>query len=890
MFWSLFVFHDDVRAMAWRAFLLLIVGVAAVRARRGARSFKIAPGEILVIGESSNLGALSGVLWGGRADAQAIRKVRSPDEAGMLAATAPCALAVVADLNMRGVRLTDVRGRVIPVMTDVEVIERLLGRTPLDLLPNDLVAAESRLRYGPSRRQDVAKRGFDLLVAGVLALLTLPLTLVIALVARWTDGSPIVAGTPCIGKDGKPFVLRQFRTNPVAPASNYAAERVSRRSSQWSIFLHASHLNLLPSLWNVIRGDLSMVGPRPETEAHVRLRSVSLPAYRLRMGCRPGLVSLAQVQFRYTEATRDVRMALEYDLYYVKHRSVRLDLHVFARGLGLAVADGGAYLGTRGKTLWRVMTRALADSWLRPSPRGRIIISTPLPKSHDRDDGPLLATLLVGAGNGGRLMANEMRSNPAWGYWPVGYLDDDPAKIGTRLDGLPVLGATEAMAAITRREHIDAIVIAIPSAPEATINRIAELARGTAAQILTMPHLGQSLRSSSGQMRLTSVRITDILGRPVVHPDLDRCRTFIAGRRVLVTGAAGSIGSEVARQVATLNPALLIGLDINESDLFDLQQELASADAPARFAPVVASITNRLRIEEIFARFQPEIVFHAAAYKHVPMMEEHPQEAVWSNTIGTYETARAAAEAGVARFVLVSSDKAVRPSSVMGATKRLAELALRAVSDETGLSACAVRFGNVLGSRGSVIPTFEKQIKAGGPITVTDPRMKRYFMTILEAAGLIVQAGAFGDRNVIYMLDMGDEVAITDLAARMIELHGLRVGVDIAIAYTGLRPGEKLREELSLDFEAARPTSHSKIRILSDAPHAPSRPGSIGVQMARLAESTAGGDRDEIRRVVMSQVALADQLELRWLRDGQHWLSESEGEIDLGASLSIGTL
>jgi FlaA1/EpsC-like NDP-sugar epimerase len=349
-----------------------------------------------------------------------------------------------------------------------------------------------------------------------------------------------------------------------------------------------------------------------------------------------------------------------------------------------------------------------------------------------------------------------------------------------------------------------------------------------------------------------------VLGREVVAADTERCRDFIAGRRVLVTGAAGSIGRDVARQVAQLGPELLIGLDINESDLFDLQQELKALDPPVAFRPLVASITHKKRIDAIFREFRPEIVFHAAAYKHVPMMEEYPQEAIWSNSIGTYETARAAAEAGVQRFVLVSTDKAVRPSSVMGATKRLAELMLRAVSDETGLSTCAVRFGNVLGSRGSVIPTFEKQIAAGGPVTITDPRMKRYFMTIPEAAALIVQAGAFGDRNVIYMLDMGEEVAIKDLAERMIRLHGLRVGTDIELIYTGLRPGEKLREELSLDFETAGLTPHPKVRILSEGPRVTSRPGTAAGVIDRLAAIAEMDDRAEMRHDLLQIITEFD--------------------------------
>jgi FlaA1/EpsC-like NDP-sugar epimerase len=330
-----------------------------------------------------------------------------------------------------------------------------------------------------------------------------------------------------------------------------------------------------------------------------------------------------------------------------------------------------------------------------------------------------------------------------------------------------------------------------------------------------MPSIGAVVRGESA-FALSPVPITDVLGRSAVTLDAEASRAFLAGKRILVTGAAGSIGSEVTRQVVRSGPAVVFGLDVNESDLFDLQQELHAAPERAAFEPIVGSVTNRAKMDELLRTIRPDVIFHAAAYKHVPLMETYPTEAVLVNTLGTYQLAKSAFAAGVERFVLVSTDKAVRPSSIMGASKRLAELALRVVAEETGLSACAVRFGNVLGSRGSVIPLFEKQISAGGPVTITDRRMKRYFMTIPEAAALIIQAGAFGDRNVIYMLDMGEEIAIKDLATRLIALHGLRPGLDIEIKEVGMRPGEKLSEELSLDFEQATLTSHSKIRILRD--------------------------------------------------------------------------
>jgi FlaA1/EpsC-like NDP-sugar epimerase len=289
-----------------------------------------------------------------------------------------------------------------------------------------------------------------------------------------------------------------------------------------------------------------------------------------------------------------------------------------------------------------------------------------------------------------------------------------------------------------------------------------------------------------------------------------------------------------------------------------MQSEQSLVAGRCQLEAVVGSVTNRRRLSAIFARYKPDIVFHAAAYKHVPMMEEHPEEAAMVNAVGTYLVAQTCAQAGVERFVLVSTDKAVHPTNVMGASKRLAELAVQVVAQQSGLSACSVRFGNVLGSRGSVIPLFERQIQAGGPVTVTDPEMKRYFMTIPEAAGLIVQAGAFGESYATYVLDMGEEVSILRLAERMIELHGHCPGDDIQIVYTGTRPGEKLREELSFQDEMTSPTDHPKIRLLRQAPLTFNRIMSIDRSLAVLAEHVQEGDPHAVRATLFRAVELAD--------------------------------
>jgi FlaA1/EpsC-like NDP-sugar epimerase len=420
--------------------------------------------------------------------------------------------------------------------------------------------------------------------------------------------------------------------------------------------------------------------------------------------------------------------------------------------------------------------------------------------------------LIVGAGSGGQVLAWELRDNPQWELQPVGFVDDDPSKLGRKILGLPVLGDVDALPALVHSHEIDVVVIAVPSAPPAIHARMVAIAKLTRARVLTMPPIGSILRGDTPVTTLKTVRPVDVLGRPVVEPDRESCLQFIRGRRVLVTGAAGSIGAELAMQIADLGPAQLVLLDTNETGLHDLSLDIRRRHPDVRVEFTIASVIDTRRIQRLFSTVRPQIVLHAAAYKHVPAMEVQPGQALETNVVGTDVVARHAAAYGAERFVLVSTDKAVRPSSVMGATKRLAELAVAVVGRETGLSVCSVRFGNVLGSRGSVIPTFERQIRDGGPVTVTDARMKRYFMTIPEAVGLIIQAGAFGHNNATYILDMGEEVSILDLAKRVIELHGLRVGQDIDIEFTGMRPGEKLYEELTLDFERAHETDHPKIR------------------------------------------------------------------------------
>ncbi len=494
------------------------------------------------------------------------------------------------------------------------------------------------------------------------------------------------------------------------------------------------------------------------------------------------------------------------------------------------------------------------------------------PPDNDNDDfatprrtalppnGRLRAALIVGAGSGGQLIATELRNNHQWGLWPAGFVDDDPNLHGTDVLGLPVLGDSAAIPVIVEQEAMAAVVMAMPSVAAARREEIAALASGTGAEVLSMPAIGSILSGAQRAETLVRARMTDVLGRPKVALDIEACGAFLCGRRVMVTGAAGSIGSELATQAAALNPSALLLVDTNESGLFDLQVDLRIRHPLLQVEPVIASIGDRQTVERAITLLRPDVMFHAAAYKHVPLMEQHPGEALRTNVVGSINVARSAASSGVERFVMVSTDKAVRPTSVMGASKRLAEIAVAEIARETGMSACSVRFGNVLGSRGSVVPTFERQIRMGGPVTVTDRHMRRYFMTVEEAASLIIQAGAGGARNAIYLLDMGEDVSILALAERVIELHGLRPYIDIPIEFTGIRPGEKLREDLSNDFEHGCPSHHPKIRRLERAT-ARGLIENLQERITRLETLARLGTPDLVRLGLMELVADADRSE-----------------------------
>jgi FlaA1/EpsC-like NDP-sugar epimerase len=410
--------------------------------------------------------------------------------------------------------------------------------------------------------------------------------------------------------------------------------------------------------------------------------------------------------------------------------------------------------------------------------------------------------LIVGAGEAGMLTVREIYANPNLMLEPVGFIDDNQAKLGTHVYGLPVLGTSRDIADVVDMYHIQRIIVAIPSAPLPRQAELAEMCHQTGVATDTLPGIYQILAGHKTISPLPQIDITRILGREPITVDLTLLSPVIRGRRVLVTGAGGSIGSELCRQIAALEPEQLVLLGHGENSIFEIALDLSLRFPNLKTEQVIADVRHAGRMKWAVGTFLPDIIFHTAAHKHVPFMENSVAEALTNNVLGTRNVLRAAEKHGVSRFVLVSTDKAINPVNVMGATKRIAELLTQAAAQRTGNAYIAVRFGNVLGSRGSVVPVFQRQISAGGPVTITHPDMHRYFMTIPEAVSLLLQAAALGEGGEVFVLDMGEPVAILDLAVDLIRLSGLEPGRDIEIVHSGIRPGEKLREELFLASEA----------------------------------------------------------------------------------------
>jgi FlaA1/EpsC-like NDP-sugar epimerase len=423
-------------------------------------------------------------------------------------------------------------------------------------------------------------------------------------------------------------------------------------------------------------------------------------------------------------------------------------------------------------------------------------------------------TLVIGAGETGSLTINRMMAGDyAMQGLPVVAVDDDPGKVGHRIHGIKVVGTTGEILNLVQLYQIEQIVIAIPSASVADRQRIYDICIQTNCRLLTLPNVRELRMDELDDVRLREVELTDLLGREEVVLNTRMVSGYLAGKTVLITGGGGSIGSELVRQIATVAPRRIIVFDIYENTAYELELEMRDKYDDMELHVEIGSIRDEARVEAVFAQYRPDVVFHAAAHKHVPLMEANPREAVLNNILGTFNVARMADAYGVRNFIFISTDKAVNPTSVMGATKRMGEMIVQCFAQRQNTCFTAVRFGNVLGSHGSVIPMFKRQIAEGGPITVTHPDITRYFMTIPEASRLVVQAGGMAKGGEIFILDMGEQVKIVDLARKMIRLSGLMPDVDIKIEFVGLRPGEKLYEELLMDCEKTLSTSVKNIMI-----------------------------------------------------------------------------
>jgi FlaA1/EpsC-like NDP-sugar epimerase len=440
-------------------------------------------------------------------------------------------------------------------------------------------------------------------------------------------------------------------------------------------------------------------------------------------------------------------------------------------------------------------------------------------RKREAEGGERHRVLLIGAGEAGLVVAREVAKRPDLGLEPIGFLDDNPMKLRTNIGGLPVLGATADVKAIAERKRVKRVLITIANAPGREIRRITELCRDAGLDTKIIPGIYEIVGEKVNLSRIREVQVEDLLGREPVQLDEQIVGATIGSRVVMVTGAGGSIGSELCRQICRFGPQRLVLVERFENALFEIHRELASQFPHVQIEPRVADVCDAARMTQIFEESKPELVLHAAAHKHVPMMEWNPGEAVKNNVGGTRIVADLADKFGAERFVLVSTDKAVNPTSVMGVTKRVAEIYIQSLSDRSDTRFCAVRFGNVLGSAGSVIPIFREQIAKGGPVTVTHPDMTRYFMTIPEASQLVLQAGAMGEGGEIFILEMGEAIRIVDLARDLIQLSGLRPMEDIEIRFSGVRPGEKLYEELSTAAESADKTKHPKVLIGRIKPH-----------------------------------------------------------------------
>lgn len=798
------------------------------------------------------------------------------------------------------------------------------------------------------------KRAFDLACAVVGLVLLSPVLLLSALVVSLTSRGPALYRGVRVGRGGKEFRIFKFRTTATGDS------RVTRLGR----FLRRTKIDDLPQLLNVVRGEMSLVGPRPEDPKYVASYS---PSQRRILDVPPGLTSVATLAFRnegtlldgpdrethYLSSIMPAKLGM--DLEYHWGRSLGRDIAVIWAtfralfvDLGRSItphryapywvidipvillAFGAAYylrfldtphpysagslrifaaavlpvtlafvlvnFATRlDRRVWGYATAAevvvigrnalfttvvvLVLDIVFPAPSGRLLpISVVLTGGFLTFSGLVVVryrsrlvtggwrrrqlggqkvpwatkTLIFGAGEAGQLLAWRLLNlNEGAGFSVVGFIDDDPGKLGKSIHGISVLGDRHDLPALAETHAVDLIAVAMANISGGDMRDVLTLAQQTEAQIKIVPDLFDWM-SRIEAAPLREIQVEDLLGRHPAAVNDVACREVVSGQRVLVTGAAGSIGSALCHQIAAFGPSLLIALDFNESGLFDLGVELGVAVPNLAHKPTIADVTRPDRMRQVFQELKPDVVFHVAAYKHVPLMEEFPREAARVNVVGTWSVLNAAREQGCSRFVLVSTDKAVNPSSIMGATKRIAEMLVSSdpVGDQARPVCTTVRFGNVLGSRGSVVPTFNRQIDMGGPVTITHPTMTRYFMDIDEAASLIIQAAQLTTGQDIFMLEMGEQIRVDDLARKMIRMRGLRPEVDIPIKYVGVRPGEKLSEELSALHEERTPTPNPSIYRLTDQQRLTTC--EVTQLMVEIDAALSAGDREAIRRLIQT--------------------------------------
>ena len=779
------------------------------------------------------------------------------------------------------------------------------------------------------RLDAVLRRVLDILTALAGLLLLSPVLILLSLWVKLTSKGPVFYRARRVGREGREFHLLKFRTM-VAEADKIGPGLTLDRDPRITPTgqrLRSHRLDELPQLWNVLVGDMALVGPRPEDPRYVAHYT---DEQREILHARPGVTGPAQIAFRneperlriasdpeetYLREIMPAKLAI--DLEYVRRRTVWTDLGMIFNTLRIYVGNRilvvldvvslalsfvlafairfdnvqffelfalywpvffplliiklavfesmglyrrlWRYASVREllSVVWAVVISSLvcgifvlvlwlwpAESFVTGFPRSVLAIDAMLSllmvggvrfvsRWQQESQRPTAArngssavrnrpALIVGAGDAGAMAAREMQRNPQLGYSLVGFLDDDPDKLGLRIHGLPVLGTLAELARCVQEYEVQQVLIAMPAAPGAAVRRVVELAQEAAVEIRTLPGYYELIGGRVSVQRARRVQLEDLLRRSPMPMDLKGVAGYLTGRVVLVAGAGGSIGSEICRQVARFGPSKLLLLGHGEDSLYRIERELKGSFPDLDCLPLLGTVREREKLQWLIAKHQPQVIFHAAAYKHVPLMESNQDEAVLNNVVGTRNLLLAAEAAGVPHLVFISSDKAVEPANVMGATKRMGELLVRCAARRSGRPYVVVRFGNVLGSRGSVVPLFQEQIAAGGPVTITHPDVTRYFMTIPEAVRLVLQAGTLGSGGEVFVVDMGEPVRIYDLACDLIHLHGYEPERDIPIVFIGLRPGEKLHEKLYTSAEQTRDTTHPGIRVATQDSDIPS--------------------------------------------------------------------